>query len=322
MEEILETIDTEELEDTQTPVLVTEKPKKGKKVTTKVTDDDEELINCLRNEKITVKYILNEKTGITDRNHPFFGGLAQGAVINFVVPILRNGSLKNPLTKAEKKYLEYIMGLDDNALSVHKAEDNYWDNYQVRLSKDDYILDLSTPKGYIDYKVLLANTDTVAASMDELNNNPKETYRFVLVSDKEVYDTTSTKVKMKEACMEAYFKIKDNFDSLRCVIQTVTGRPVDAKTDINFLKNKCVEQIEVDPVRFAKVLTDKLLPYKVLLTKAVDAKIVTKRGTWHLYEGQVMSDGSEEPTFSVAAKFLSNPKNQEIKFSIEKKLKD
>lgn len=322
MEEILETIDTEALEETQTPVPATEKPKKGKKVTTKVADDEDELINCLRNEKITVKYILNEKTGITDRNHPFFGGLAQGAYINFVVPMLRNGSLKNPLTKAEKKYLEYAMGLDDNALSVHKAEDNYWDNYQVRLSKDDYILDLSTPKGYIDYKVLLANTDTVAASMDELNNNPKETYRFVLVSDKEVYDTTSTKVKMKEACMEAYFKIRDDFDSLRCVIQTVTGRPVDAKTDINFLKNKCVEQIEVDPVRFAKVLTDKLLPYKVLLTRAVDAKLVTKRGTWHLYEGQVMSDGNDEPTFSVAARFLANPRNQEIKFSIEKKLKD
>lgn len=322
MEEILETIDTEALEETQTPVPATEKPKKGKKVTTKVADDEDELINCLRNEKITVKYILNEKTGITDRNHPFFGGLAQGAYINFVVPMLRNGSLKNPLTKAEKKYLEYAMGLDDNALSVHKAEDNYWDNYQVRLSKDDYILDLSTPKGYIDYKVLLANTDTVAASMDELNNNPKETYRFVLVSDKEVYDTTSTKVKMKEACMEAYFKIRDDFDSLRCVIQTVTGRPVDAKTDINFLKNKCVEQIEVDPVRFAKILTDKLLPYKVLLTRAVDAKLVTKRGTWHLYEGQVMSDGNDEPTFSVAARFLANPRNQEIKFSIEKKLKD
>lgn len=322
MEDILETIDTEELEETQTSIPVTEKPKKVKKTTTKVTDDEDELINCLRNEKITVKYILNEKTGITDRNHPFFGGLVQGAVINFVVPMLRNGSLKNPLTKAEKKYLEYIMGLDDNALSVHKVEDNYWDNYQVRLSKDDYILDLSTPKGYIDYKVLLANSDTVASSMDELNNNPKETYRFVLVSDKEVYDTTSTKVKMKEACMEAYFKIKDDFDSLRCVIQTVTGRPVDAKTDINFLKNKCVEQIEADPIRFAKVLTDKLLPYKVLLTKAVDAKLVTKRGTWHLYNGQVMSDGNEEPTFSVAARFLANPRNQEIKFSIEKQLKD
>ena len=323
MEEILETIDTEELSEQTAQIPVVEKPsKRGKKVIEKTSDEEDELINCLRNEKITVKYILNEKTGITDRNHPFFGGLAQGAVINFVVPMLRNGSLKNPLTKAEKKYLEYIMGLDDNALSVYKAEDNYWDNYQVRLSKDDYILDLSTPKGYIDYKVLLANTDTVASSMDELNNNPKETYRFVLVSDKEVYDTTSTKVKMKEACMEAYFNIKDNFDALRCVIQTVTGRPVDAKTDINFLKNKCVEQIEVDPVRFAKILTDKLLPYKVLLNKAVDAKIVTKRGTWHMYEGQAMSDGSEEPTFSVAAKFLSNPKNQEIKFSIEKKLKD
>ena len=60
----------------------------------------------------------------------------------------------------------------------------------------------------------------------------------------------------------------------------------------------------------------------VLLTKAVDAKLVTKRGTWHLYNGQVMSDGNDEPTFSVAARFLANPRNQEIKFSIEKQLKD
>ena len=128
------------------------------------------------------------------------------------------------------------------------------------------------------------------------------------------------KERKRVLCYELAKSLYDNFDALRCVIQTVTGRPVDAKTDINFLKNKCVEQIEVDPIRFAKILTDKLLPYKVLLNKAVDAKIVTKRGTWHMYEGQAMSDGSEEPTFSVAAKFLSNPKNQEIKLSIEKKL--
>lgn len=322
MEENFENIDIEALnEEPAVEIPVVEAKKKPNKVTRKQVNDEDELINCLRNEKITVKYILNEKTGITDKHHPFYGGLAEGAFINFVVPLLRNGSLKNPLTKSEKRYLEYIMGLEDNALSVHKSEDNYWENYQVRLSKDDYILDLSTPKGYIDYKVLLACNDDVAASMEEYNNNPKETYRFVLVSDKEVYDTTSGKVKLKEECMEAYFKIKDDFDSLRCVVQTVTGRPVDIKTDINFLKKKCVEQIEADPVRFVKILTDKYLPYKVLLTKAVDAKIVTKRGTWHLYEGQVMSDGNEEPTFSVAAKFLANSRNQEIKFSIEKKLK-
>lgn len=323
MEENLEMIDTEALNEEQavTPV---EKKKQLKKTSKPTVDNDgEDLINCLRNERITVKYVLNEKTGITDKHHPFYGGLAEGAIIALVVPLLRNGSLKNVLTNNEKKYLEYAMGLDDNALSVHKSpENNYWINYQVRLTKDDYILDLSTPKGYIDYKVLLANTDDVAPSIEELNNNPKETYRFVLVSDKEVYDTTSTKVKLKEECMEAYFKIKDNADTLRCIVQTVTGRPVDAKTDISFLKKKCVEQIEADPVRFVKILKDPYLPAKVLLVKAVDEGIVTKRGTWYMYDNQVMSDSNEEPTFSIAAKYLTNKKNQEIKFSIEKKLSE
>lgn len=323
MEEINETINAEELVSETQEFVAPKEDRKVKVKTKKVEqrgDDDDELINCLRNERITVRYIPNEKTGITDKHHPFYGGLADGAIITFVVPLLRNGSLKNPLTKAEKRYLEYAMGLEDNALSVHKTEDNYWENYQVRLSKDDYILDLSTPKGYIDYKVLLANTDDVASSLEEYNNNPKETYRFVLISDKEVFDSTSSKVKAKEKCMELYFKIRDNFNYLRCVIQTVTGRPVDPKTDVSFLKKKCMEQIEVDPERFAKILDDPYLDAKVLLTRAVDERIVTKRGTWHMYNGQPMSDATEEPTFSVAAKFLANKRNQEIKFSIESKL--
>lgn len=307
-------------EDQIEPVKVAKKS--TKKVTAKSTvRDEDELINCLRNERITVKFIPREKTGITDKHHPFYGGLADGAVITLVLPVLRNGSYKNPLTRDEKNYLEYVLGLESNALSIHNSKDNYWENYQVRLSKEDYVLDLSTPKGYIDYKVLLANTDYVAPSIEELNNNDRETYRFVLISDKEVLDTTSSKVKSKEKCMELYLAYKDDLDTLRCIIQTVTGRPVDPKTQIDFLKGKCAEQIELDPIRFLKILEDPYLPAKVIVTRAVDANIITKRGTWHYYEGTPMCDNNEEPTFTIAAKYLANKKNQEIKFSIENKLK-
>lgn len=306
---------------TEEPVVTTKTKTVKKKAITTVDKEDGELINCLRNERIVARFIPREKTGITDKRHPFYGGLADGAVITFVVPLLRNGSFKNPLTRDEKDYLEYALGLDNNALSVHNTKDNYWENYQVRLSKEDYILDLSTPKGYIDYKVLLANTDYVAPSIEELNNNDKETYRYVLVSDKEVLNNTSSKVKAKERCMELYLQYKDDLDTLRCVIQTVTGRPVDAHTQIDFLKGKCAEQIELDPHRFLKILEDPYLPSKVLLTRAVDASIVTKRGTWHYYEGTPMCDNNEEPTFTIAAKYLASKKNQEIKFSIESKLK-
>ena len=204
-------------EEPEVPVKVTKKTTK-KSVAKAVVHDEDELINCLRNERITVKFIPREKTGITDKHHPFYGGLADGAVITLVLPVLRNGSYKNPLTREEKDFLEYALGLETNALSVHNAKDNYWENYQVRLSKEDYILDLSTPKGYIDYKVLLANTDYVAPSIEDLNNNDKETYRFVLISDKEVLDTTSSKVKSKERCMELYLAYKDDLDTLRCIM--------------------------------------------------------------------------------------------------------
>ena len=304
------------------PVMVpVKKTTKKKAVKEVVSTDEDELINCLRNEIITVKFIPKEKTGITDKRHPFYGGLADGAVVALVLPMLRNGSYKNPLTREEKNFLEYVLGLESNALSVHNTKNNYWENYQIRLSKEDYILDLSTPKGYIDYKVLLANTDYVAPSIEALNNNDKETYRFVLVSDREVLDTTSSKVKAKEKCMELYLTYKDNVDVLRCIVQTVTGRPVDANTQIDFLKGKCSDQIDIDPIRFLKILEDPYLPAKVLITRAVDASVITKRGTWHYYESSPLCDNNEEPTFTIAAKYLTNKKNQEIKFSIENKLK-
>lgn len=324
MEEILG-VDAEGLMPEEPVVPMTEEPKKPKsslkRKVVETSETTDELVNCLRNERITVRYVINEKTGITDKRHPFYGGLADGAIIAIVVPLLRNGSLKNPLTKAEKQYLEYAMGLDDNALSVHKTTDNYWENYQVRLGKGDYILDLSTPKGYIDYKVLLANSDIVAPSVAELQSNPKATYRYVLISDKEEYDATSTKVKAKEKCMELYFKYRESPEHLRCVVQSYSGRPVDKKTDISFLKKKCMEYIESDPQKLEHIFNDVYLDAKVLLTKATDAGVITRRGTWYLYEGEVLSTNEEEPTFSVAARFLADKRNQEIKFSIENKLK-
>ena len=53
MEEILETIDTEELSEQTAQMPIVEKPsKRGKKAVEKTADEEDELINCLRNEKV------------------------------------------------------------------------------------------------------------------------------------------------------------------------------------------------------------------------------------------------------------------------------
>ena len=66
------------------------------------------------------------------------------------------------------------MQLEYNALSVHKKVDNFWDDSndvgisKVRLTKQDTILDLTSPEDYIKYKILLANKDFIAPSLQAL----------------------------------------------------------------------------------------------------------------------------------------------------------
>ena len=65
------------------------------------------------------------------------------------------------------------MGLEINALSIYKKEDNYWENYRIRLTKQDTTLDLSYPEDFIKYKVLLANTNNIAKNVETLQDKPK-----------------------------------------------------------------------------------------------------------------------------------------------------
>lgn len=126
-------------------------------------------VACLRNETIVVRYIPRESGMITNPKHVFYGGMSENATRTFTVPILESsGRFKNVLTNEEKAYLEEVMGLEYNTLSIYKKDDNFWENYTVRLTKGDTFLDLSDPNDYIKYKVLLANSDFVAASLAEL----------------------------------------------------------------------------------------------------------------------------------------------------------
>nr|DAU83986.1 MAG TPA: hypothetical protein [Crassvirales sp.] len=105
---------------------------------------------------------------VTNPKHILYGGMAENAVKYFTVPQLESGKLVNVLTDDEKNFLEEIMGLEYNALSIYKKENNYWHNRQVRLLKQDNILDLSDPEQYIKYKILLANKDEIAPSLQVL----------------------------------------------------------------------------------------------------------------------------------------------------------
>ena len=281
-----------------------------------------EVYNPLRNERVIVRFVPKENDSITDRKHVAFGGLMDNAVRGFTVPMLSNGTYKNILTDNEKAYLEELLGLEVNGLSVYNKKDNYWENFLIRLTKQDTILDLSNPEDYIKYKVLLANKDTVAPSMKVLREARKATYEYVIMEPNEEFSDSRNRVNNTMKCYEEFGAIKDKFDILKCIIETIDGRPINANTKIEFLQAKATDLISANPKLFLETITDPLLNTKVIIKKAVEAGIISKRGEYYYFreDGSPMCGPNEDPTFTIAAKYLSLPQNQELKFSIEAKL--
>lgn len=281
-----------------------------------------ETFNPLRKEKIIVRFVPKENDNIVDRQHVAYGGMMDGAVRGFTVPMLSNGTYKNVLTDNEKAFLEEVLGLEINGLSVYNKKDNYWDNYLIRLTKQDTILDLSDPEDYIKYKVLIANKDTVAPSMRDLREHRRATYEYVIIEPNEEFSDSRNKVNNTMKCYEEFGAIKDKFDVLRCIIETIDGRPVAANTKIEFLQGKATDLISSNPKLFLETVTDPLLSTKITIKKALEAGVITKRGDYYYLksDGSPLCGNNEDPTFTVAAKYLSLPQNQELKFSIEAKM--
>ena len=284
------------------------------------TTQEERTVNPLRNEEVYVRFVPQPTGfGITDKKHVGYGGLFDGNSITIVVPVLANGRYKNVLTNDEKDFLEQELGLDSNALSVYKTENNFWDNYRIRIDKEGLKLRLSEPNDYIKYKVLLANTDIVAPSVKERTERPKATYRFELVHLGEEANIENAKMDAMMASYKAFGKIEDDFDTLRVLVELLDGRPYSRKENIVFFRSRVNLLIQADAKRFLKYINDPLLHSKMLIRRGVElGKIAVKNDLYYLAsDGSPLCGPGERSTLSNAAAFINQPANQELKFLLE-----
>lgn len=306
-----------------------ETPKYIKKFSRKESDDETPLINCLRNERVIVRHIPKEGGMITNPKHILFGGMAENAIRTFVVPRLSSGMFVNVLTDSEKAYLEEVMGLEYNALSVYKKENNFWDDSndsgisKVRLTKLDNYLNLADPEDYIRYKILLANKDYIAPSLEVLQDSPKATYQFVIISEGDETRMAKDNMSSTMKCYKEYGKVENDVDTLRVLIETIDGRPTSPGSQLEFLQAKINNLIQADSKLFLRVITDPLLSTKVLIKKSIEAGLISNKGNF-LYlrsDNSPLCELNEEPTINIAAKYLNSPKHQDIKFTLEAKTK-
>jgi len=297
--------------------------------TERARDTVEDIPCCLRKEKVTVRFIPKPSEKITNPRHILYGGMADTATVTYVVPRLSTGVYKNVLTDAEKQYLERAMGLEYNALSIYKKQDNFWDDSnpngigRVTLHKQDNFLDLSVPEDYIKYKILLANKDYIAPDLQTLQDRPKATYKFVIMSEESEARASSNHISTTMRCYKEYGKIEDDMDTLRMVVELLEGKATAPKVKMEYLQSKINENIQAKPKMFLNVVTDPLLPTKVLIRKAVEAGLIGRKNDCYFLrsDNTPLCEMNEESTLNNAARYLSNVKRQELLFMLQAKTK-
>lgn len=322
------------IDDSIEDVPMQEIKKNVKPVTTEIPQvknyANDEPVNCLRDEKVIVRFVPRPTSMVQNPKHILYGGMADSATRSYVVPRLNStGLFKNVLTDSEKKYLEKAMGLEYNALSIYKKENNFWDDSnpngigRVTLHKQDNYLDLSIPEDYIKYKILLANKNEIASSLRELEDRPKATYQFVIISENAEATSNISKMDVTMQCYEEYGAIRNDTDTLRVIIELLEGRPTSPKVKLDYLQGKVNEYIQKDARRFLSVIKDELLPAKVLIKKCVEAGLIGKKNdTYYLREdGSPLCEMNEDSTLNNAARYITSIKRQELKYTLEAKLK-
>ena len=295
-----------------------------------VSRKNRDTINVLRNERIIVRHLPKESGMITNPKHVLYGGMSENSFRVFVVPKLRSGAFVNVLTDEEKTCLEEVMGLEYNALSSLKKVDNFWDDSnpngisQVRLTKQDNYFDLSDPVDYIKYKILLANKDYIAPSLSAVTDMPKATYQFVIISEGDETKTAKDNMSSTMRCYKEFGKIENDIDTLRVIIESIEGKPTAKTSKLEALQAKVNNLIQANSKLFLKIITDPYLSTKVLIKQAIEAGVIASRGSY-LYvreDNTPLCEMNEEPTLTVAAKYLNNPKHQDLLFSIQAKVKN
>jgi hypothetical protein len=174
---------------------------------------EEKVLFSLPNTKVHVKPIIRSGKWLPDGHSGSF--MYDHTSIGIQVPIDRNtGRLKNPLTPEEREFFENNSDLDleGGDLNPYRKTDNFWHDFRVIVRKTDDIvtdktvlmtLDLSDPIQYLQYKVLMINSQPdgglVAPEWDQ--RLMSGTYRIALQHEGQQF---TDKIKKADSMKKAY----------------------------------------------------------------------------------------------------------------------
>jgi hypothetical protein len=283
----------------------------------------------LPNKKVKVRPVLERARGmITDKNHEAYFLFGQSN-IKFTAPIDRkSGAIVCPLTEEERTFFEdkFKSGMsfergDLSPYKKHRKDKTWWETKEatVTLDKNERILDLSNPRDYLDYKILLSNKDYVAPDEHEMSR--KATYMYAIVEvDYETKKNVSTARKTRDAFRELD-KIVASYKKM-CDFLLIFGRRVRGTEPANKLEDELVKIVDESPDKFMAIATDPDFSIKALIFRALQEGHIRKSGH-RLYtaSGDPMVLPGDDHNLMGAVRFLNAKQNQDILLGIEILLK-
>ena len=271
----------------------------------------------LPDRRVNVTMIPKKTPLVTSKNHVLASGRAPGATVTICVPVKIDGSYVQVLSEEEQECLVKLMGLPKDALSSYLRVNNYWDNYSIKLNAEDKSIDLSTPEGYIEYKVLVANKHLIATSAEEHRKNPDSEHLYLLSFEDE------RARRIEEEADLSLNGIRDDRDTMRAVLERLTGSALSLRVDRSFLLNKLTKIAQEAPKRFIEVAGNENLASMVVLKKAAALKLIfNKGGKFYRLDNTPICNVDEEPTLENASAYLSRPQNQEEFLTLKASIKD
>jgi len=284
------------------------------------TSQEGEMINPLTAEKVKVQFIPKKGGPMgDDPRHVLSGGMVDGVSRRYCLPVIEStGNYKNPFTGAEKAFLEEALNMESNALSVYGK---FWDTYYVEVGKAGITLDLSDPEDYIKYKVLLANKDLIAPSVEAMQDKPKNTYQYVLIREGEETALANAKVNATQASWREFGKLEavNDIDTMRVIVEFLDAKPYAANSKLTDLSARILQLINADPKAFLRTAQDPMLHTKVIIRRATELGKLSKRGDYYYLksDGSPLCDPGEDPTMSIAARWLNQPSHSDVKALLE-----
>jgi len=266
--------------------------------------------------KVNVRFVKRQTGYINNPRHVAYGGKLEGACDHLPAKQSRSGKYVTVLNEVEQRYLEKLLAIKEDGLSIHKTTDNFWDDINIMLCKEGTVMDLSDPYDYINYKVLLTYTDLISPSITETLN--KRTYKFEIVTANDENLKLQKHIDYKRKAYKLLEEIESSREQLAGILRIMTGKPVSTESNHDWLITQVGKEIDSDAKRFVEILEDDDYQIKLLIEKAIDEKKIYKeRGLYKTSDGLELCYEGQIATLDNAVMFLKDSKNQDIKLLIK-----